>query len=76
MENYMQSKAGNVFLAAETAQRLGKDGIISVVSYQEACFCIKHRLIAPVRTERQPWTAEDRAAASCVRHSAHDHGRT
>lgn len=33
MENYMQSKTGNVFLAAETAQRLGKDGIISVVSY-------------------------------------------
>ncbi|KAL9101942.1 MAG: hypothetical protein Q9163_002856 [Psora crenata] len=30
MENYMQSKVGNVFVAAETAQRLSKDGIISV----------------------------------------------
>lgn len=33
MENYMQSKAGNVFLAAETGRRLGKDGIISVVRF-------------------------------------------
>ena len=32
MENYMQSKVGNVFLASETAKRLGKAGIISVVS--------------------------------------------
>ncbi|MCJ1410997.1 hypothetical protein MMC19_005085 [Ptychographa xylographoides] len=30
MENYMQSKVGNVFLASETAKRLGKAGIISV----------------------------------------------
>lgn len=36
MENYMQSKVGNVFLAAETAQRSGKDGIINVVGYREA----------------------------------------
>ena len=27
--NYMQSKAGNVYLASETARRYGKDGIIS-----------------------------------------------
>ena len=27
----MQSKVGNVFLAEETAQRLGNDGIINVV---------------------------------------------
>ena len=33
MENYMQSKVGNVFLAAETAKRLGKDGIINVVRF-------------------------------------------
>lgn len=33
MENYMQSKVGNVFLAAEAAKRLGGDGIISVVRF-------------------------------------------
>ena len=32
MQNYMQSKVGNVFLASEAAKRLGRDGIISVVS--------------------------------------------
>lgn len=32
MENYMMSKVGNVFLARETAKRLGKQGVISVVS--------------------------------------------
>ena len=31
MENYMQSKVGNVFLAEETARRLSNDRIISVV---------------------------------------------
>ncbi|MCJ1384724.1 hypothetical protein MMC17_007842 [Xylographa soralifera] len=30
MENYMASKAGNVFLASECAKRLGGDGIISI----------------------------------------------
>ncbi|KAL8829342.1 MAG: hypothetical protein Q9191_002071 [Dirinaria sp. TL-2023a] len=30
MENYMQSKVGNVFLAKETAQRVDNDGIINV----------------------------------------------
>ncbi|KAF4999117.1 hypothetical protein FGRMN_2680 [Fusarium graminum] len=30
MENYMMSKAGNLFLAHETAQRLGSEGIVSV----------------------------------------------
>ena len=42
----MQSKVGNVFLAAETAQRLGKDGIISVVRYREARVYVKHQLMA------------------------------
>lgn len=32
MENYMQSKVGNVFLASEMARRMGKDGILSFVS--------------------------------------------
>ena len=32
MENYMQSKVGSVFLAHEYAKRLGRDGVISVVS--------------------------------------------
>ena len=32
MQNYMQSKVGNVFLASEAAKRVGKNGIISVVS--------------------------------------------
>lgn len=32
MNNYMVSKSGDVFLAAEFAKRLGNDGILSVVS--------------------------------------------
>lgn len=32
MQNYMQSKVGNVFLASETAKRLGNKGVISLVS--------------------------------------------
>ena len=31
MQNYMQSKVGNVFLASETAKRLGEKGVISLV---------------------------------------------
>jgi NAD(P)-dependent dehydrogenase (short-subunit alcohol dehydrogenase family) len=31
MENYMQSKVGNVFFASEMARRMGKDGILSLV---------------------------------------------
>ena len=32
MENYMQSKSGDVYLASEFAKKLGNDGILSVVS--------------------------------------------
>lgn len=32
MPNYLQTKVGNVFLASEAAKRLGRDGVISVVS--------------------------------------------
>jgi retinol dehydrogenase-12 len=32
MENYMESKVGNLFLASEAAKRLGSDGIISVAT--------------------------------------------
>ena len=32
MNNYMVSKLGDVFLAAEFGKRLGNDGILSVVS--------------------------------------------
>ncbi|KAL8671969.1 MAG: hypothetical protein Q9168_003536 [Polycauliona sp. 1 TL-2023] len=32
MQNYMQSKVGNLFLASEVAKRLGDSGVISVVS--------------------------------------------
>ena len=32
MENYMMSKVGNVFFARNTAEKLGKQGVISVVS--------------------------------------------
>ena len=39
MQNYMQSKVGNVFLASEAAKRLGKDGIISVVSCNPGVSC-------------------------------------
>ena len=38
MENYMQSKVGNVFLAEEAARRLGNDRIISVVRESWAFF--------------------------------------
>ena len=31
MENYMQSKVGNVFLASEMARRFGGDGVMSLV---------------------------------------------
>ncbi|KAL8722883.1 MAG: hypothetical protein Q9225_000716 [Loekoesia sp. 1 TL-2023] len=30
MQNYMQSKVGNLFLASETAKRLGNEGVLSV----------------------------------------------
>lgn len=33
MQNYMQSKVGNVFLASEAAKHYRKDGVISMVSY-------------------------------------------
>ena len=36
LENYMMSKVGNVFLARDTAKRLGEHGIISVVSTHRA----------------------------------------
>ena len=76
MENYMQSKVGNVFLAAETARRLGKDGIISVVSNRKVSLCFTHYLTAVVRTECQSWTVENRAPAPRVCHATHDHGGT
>jgi retinol dehydrogenase-12 len=38
MKNYMQSKVGNVFLANESAKRLGKDGIICLVSLTQIDF--------------------------------------
>ncbi len=34
MQNYMQTKVGNVFLASEAAKRLRKDGIISMVGFR------------------------------------------
>lgn len=41
----MQSKVGNVFLAVETARRLSKDGIISVVRYRKVCFDVEYGLM-------------------------------
>jgi retinol dehydrogenase-12 len=35
MQNYMQSKVGNLFLANEWAEKLGVDGIVSIVSTDE-----------------------------------------
>lgn len=32
MENYMMIKVGNVFLARETAKRLGLEGVLSMIS--------------------------------------------
>lgn len=37
MDNYMQSKVGDAWLAAKFAQRLGKNGILSVVSIHVVC---------------------------------------
>jgi retinol dehydrogenase-12 len=34
MENYMQSKAGNIFLASVAASRLSGDGVVSVVCFR------------------------------------------
>ena len=45
MENYMQSKVGNVFLASETSKQLGQEGIISLVG----CFRGYKRRILTVR---------------------------
>ena len=45
MQNYMQTKVGNVFLASEAAKRLGRDGIISVVSCVPAIDHVCRRLI-------------------------------
>ena len=42
----MQSKVGNVFLAAETAKRLSKDGIINVVRHKEVHLDVRLRLTA------------------------------
>jgi len=36
MDNYMQSKAGNIYLAHEWAHRLGDKGIVSVVGRRAA----------------------------------------
>jgi hypothetical protein len=41
MENYMQSKVGTVWLSMESAARLGKHGILSVVS--QRCLTISLR---------------------------------
>ena len=32
MQDYMQSKVDNIFLASEAAKRMGEDGIINIVS--------------------------------------------
>lgn len=45
MENYMQSKVGNVFLAKESARRLNQAGIFSVVGREELHGCCKNRLM-------------------------------
>ena len=41
MDNYMQSKAGGTWLTADFAKRLGKQGIMSVVSSGEYCTKIR-----------------------------------
>ena len=42
MENYMQSKVGNLFFAREMAKRYGGDGIVNVVCGCLSCFtCIQ-----------------------------------
>lgn len=78
MENYMESKVGNVFLASEAARRLGGDGIISLVS--DLFTSLLH---VPVKvglclttffSEREPWTYENRAAETWSRDSARHHG--
>lgn len=61
MENYMQSKVGNVFLASEIGKRLGNSGVISLVgcpatysiSFVKECTLIS-------RSELAPWYPQDR----------------
>ena len=56
MQNYMQSKVGNVFLASEVANRLGIEGIISIVSVSFAR-CMAN--ITDLKPERKPRYARD-----------------
>ena len=63
MQNYMQSKVGNVFLASEAARRLGRDGIINVVSIY-APDMRRGGSIANMGSERQSRSYENGASAS------------
>lgn len=63
MQNYMQSKVGNVFLASEAAKRLGGDGVISMVGGPYPSLILYTDAIADLETEREPRPDEDRAAA-------------
>ena len=46
MNNYMQTKVGNLFLASEEAKRVGKDGVISLV-------CLLARAVGRSKPELQ-----------------------
>lgn len=50
MQNYMQTKAGNIFLASEAAKRLGKDGVISVVCEFRMILPIRHSAVLQLLT--------------------------
>jgi len=44
MENYMQSKSGELLISSEFAKRWSKDGILSVVSFFFRCDRAKSRV--------------------------------
>lgn len=71
MDNYVTSKVGDVFLAQDTADRLGKYGIIAMVS-GSSCLALDQLLILIVC---QPRTLEDGAAETPPSHSENNYGR-
>jgi NAD(P)-dependent dehydrogenase (short-subunit alcohol dehydrogenase family) len=61
MANYMQSKAGAVWLSDEFSKRLGSKGILSVVSRPHT---LREWKLADQKSERAPRPHEERPTAT------------
>lgn len=48
----MMSKVGNLFLASETAEKLGKEGVVSVVSFHSRLCNVRTRDLADTNLTR------------------------